>query len=220
MCVFDEIHRGKRKRLTGLRNLITLHLSFRANNYRMFNWVNLTQSQALFAFTHLTYRDNAMPHREILKGKRILAVDDEPDVLELMREQLADCELTTAGNFEAASELIRLNRYDLVILDIMGVDGFTLLDECRIRKLPAAILTAHAISVDSINRSIKLGAVSFLPKEELERLPELIAEILSDLAEGKTHWQRLFERLGPFFKERLGLTWEDLEQRPLPPYRY
>ncbi len=69
------------------------------------------------------------------------------------------------------------------------------------------------ISVDSINQSIRLGAVSFLPKEELERLPELIAEILADLAEGKTHWQRLFQRLGPFFKERLGLTWDDLEQR-------
>lgn len=161
-----------------------------------------------------------MPNREILKGKRILAVDDEPDVLELIREQLPDCELTTAGDFEAARELILLNRYDLVILDIMGVDGFGLLDECRIRKMPAAILTAHAITVDSINQSMKLGAVSFLPKEELERLPELIAEILEDIAEGKTHWQRLFERLGPFFKERLGLTWEDLEQRPLPPYRY
>ncbi len=73
----------------------------------MFNWVNLTQSQALFASTHLIHRENAMPHREILKGKRILAVDDEPDVLELMREQLPDCELTTAGNFETARELIR-----------------------------------------------------------------------------------------------------------------
>jgi DNA-binding NtrC family response regulator len=161
-----------------------------------------------------------MPHREILKGKRILAVDDEPDVLELIREQLADCELTTAGSFEAAKELIHSSRFDLVILDIMGVDGFGLLEECRDKKIPAAILTAHAITVDSINQSIKLGAVSFLPKEELERLPELIAEILAYLAEGKTHWQRLFERLGPFFKERLGLTWEDLERRSLPPYRY
>ena len=47
-----------------------------------------------------------MPHREILKGKRILAVDDELDVLETVREQLTDCEVTTARTFQDAEQLI------------------------------------------------------------------------------------------------------------------
>jgi DNA-binding NtrC family response regulator len=102
----------------------------------------------------------------------------------------------------------------------MGVNGFALLEECQKRKMPAAMLTAHAVDVESINRSLRLGAVSFLPKEELARLPELVAEILEDLGKGQTHWPRLFERLGPFFKERLGITWEDLEKPPNPPYSY
>lgn len=78
-----------------------------------------------------------MPHREILKGKRILAVDDEPDILELVREALVESEVTTARSFEAAKQLINSKQFDLVILDIMGVDGFALLRECTIHNLPA-----------------------------------------------------------------------------------
>lgn len=161
-----------------------------------------------------------MPHREVLKGKRILAVDDEPDILELVREALVESEVTTARSFEAAKQLINSRQFDLVILDIMGVDGFALLQECRAHNLPAAMLTAHAVTIQSINQAMKLGAVSFLPKDELVRLPELVAEILEDVAAGRSHWQRLFRRLGPFFKERLGLTWDDLEKPSSPPYKY
>ena len=155
-----------------------------------------------------------MPNLEILKGKQILVVDDELDVLETVREQLTDCDVTTARTFQDAMQLIHSQKFDL------GVDGFTLLEECRKEKLHAAMLTAHAITTESINKSLKLGAVSFLPKEELARMPELVAEILSELAEGKAHWKKLFVRLGPFFKERLGLTWDDLEKPPSPPYSY
>jgi hypothetical protein len=100
----------------------------------------------------------------------------------------------------------------------MGVRGFDLLVECRKRKIPAAVLTAHAIDVASLNKSIKLGAASFLPKDELPRLPELVAEILESLMEQEGHWPKLFHRLGSFFKDRLGVVWEDLEKPPYPPY--
>jgi DNA-binding NtrC family response regulator len=157
---------------------------------------------------------------DILKGKRILAVDDEPDVRDTIKESLIDCNVVTAGDFDTAKELIDTESFDLIVLDIMGVNGFALLEECQKRKMPAAMLTAHAVDVESINKSLRLGAVSFLPKEELARLPELVAEILEDLGKGQTHWPRLFERLGPYFKERLGITWADLEKTSTPPYSY
>jgi DNA-binding response OmpR family regulator len=157
---------------------------------------------------------------EILKGKSILAVDDEPDVLDVVKEQLLMCQVTTATNYETARNFINTKRFDLVLLDIMGVDGFALLEVCREKNLPAAILTAHAISVESVNRASRLGAVTFLPKDELANLPELVAEVLTLVREGKSHWRRLFQRLGPFFKERLGLSWEDLEKPRNPPYLY
>lgn len=146
---------------------------------------------------------------QILEGKRILVVDDEPDVCETVKEALASSQVATAGSFDEAHARITSQSFDLVILDIMGVNGFALLEACRANKLPAAMLTAHAVNVESLNLAVKLGAVSFLPKEELQRLPELIAEILEGLEQGQTHWAKLFKRLGPFFKDKLGILWED-----------
>ena len=60
----------------------------------------------------------------------------------------------------------------------------------------------------------------FLPKEELSKLPEIVAEILEDLQQGKSHWAKLFQRLGPFFKEKLGLLWEDFDESKFPPTYY
>jgi DNA-binding response OmpR family regulator len=155
-----------------------------------------------------------------LKGKRILAVDDEPDVLDLIKEQLDDCEVVTAGDFARAKMLIETETFDLIILDIMGVNGFELLKASSARKLPAAMLTARATSLENVNLSLRLGAVSFLPKEELANLRELVAEILEGLEQGKSHWNKLFQRLGPLFKEKFGIIWDDLDKPPHPPFYY
>ena len=156
---------------------------------------------------------------QILQGKRILVVDDEPDVLDTVVEVLASCQVVTAKSFDEARALIAAESFDLVILDIMGVNGFALLDACRAHQLPAAMLTAHAVNVESLNLAVKLGAVSFLPKEEIHRLPELVAEILEGLEQGQTHWAKLFKRLRPFFEEKLGVMWEN-DKSKFPPNYY
>ena len=162
-----------------------------------------------------------MSDLNILKRKKILAVDDEPDILETIKEMLPECDLTTIADYDTASELIKKNDFHLAILDIMGVNGFALLEACRKRKIPATMLTSRAINIESINLSIRLGAVSFLPKNELDKLPELIAEILSEIEEGRTHWAKLFVRMEDFFKEKLGIVWEELEKPPkFPPSAY
>lgn len=136
-------------------------------------------------------------------------VDDEPDVLETVTGILSSSKVVTADNFDEALALIVPGAFDLAILDIMGVNGFALLEACREKKIPAAMFTAHAVNLESLNLAVKLGAVSFLPKEELHRLPELTAEILEGIEKGQTHWQKLFARLETFFRERLGINWED-----------
>ena len=150
---------------------------------------------------------------ELLENKKILVVDDEPDVLETVVELLSSSEVITANNFDDASKLIKTETFDLVILDIMGVNGFSLLEFCVQNKLPAAMLTAHAVNAESLNKAVELGAVSFLPKEELSRLPELVTEILEGLEQGRTHWEKLFARLETFFKEKLGISWEAEKSR-------
>lgn len=157
-----------------------------------------------------------MDDQSVLEHKKLLAVDDEADILEVIKEQFPNTVVITAQTFESALKSINEDEFDLAILDIMGVNGFELLSACRARHIPAAMLTARAINVESINTAIREGAVSFLPKEELNRLPELVAEILSELEQGRTHWAKLFERLGSYFKDRLGVTWEDLEKPQYP----
>jgi DNA-binding NtrC family response regulator len=161
-----------------------------------------------------------MVSTDILKGKKILAVDDEQDVLAIIQERLEICAVTTADSYEQATEMLSKGSFDLVLLDIMGVRGFDLLDQCSEKGLPAAMLTAHAISVDSVNRALKSGAISFLPKDELINLESHLADIFEGLAAGKSHWRRLFDRLGPFFNERLGLTWENIDKPANPSWMY
>lgn len=159
-----------------------------------------------------------MDNQSVLEHKKLLAVDDEADILEIIKEEFPTSVVVTAQDFDSALRLINEDVFDLVILDIMGVNGFELLGACRARRIPAAMLTARAINVESINKAIREGAVSFLPKEELERLPELVAEILGELEHGRTHWAKLFERFGSYFKDKLGVTWEDLEKTQYPGY--
>ena len=65
-----------------------------------------------------------MADKKLLDGKRVLAVDDEQDILDTLVDLLPMCELVTAPSFEEARELLKSQQFDLVILDIMGVDGY------------------------------------------------------------------------------------------------
>lgn len=147
----------------------------------------------------------------LLPGRRILAVDDEQDVLEVIYEQLEDATLVSASTFETARDIIKRGDLDLVILDIMGVRGFELLEYSRKRQIPAVMLTAHALSPESFQKSIDKGAVSFLPKDQLYHLRELIEEILEDIDSGRTHWKKLIDRLGPRLKEMWGELWKEMK---------
>jgi PleD family two-component response regulator len=61
---------------------------------------------------------------KLIKGKRVLIVDDEKDVLDTLVDLLSMCKLDTDSTFEQAKQLLESNDYDIAILDIMGVNGF------------------------------------------------------------------------------------------------
>ena len=82
-------------------------------------------------------------------------------------------------------ELLESQQFDLVILDIMGVDGYGLLDIATRKNIPAVMLTAHAWSPDNLVRSIKEGAVSYLPKEELTNITDYLNDVLIAKKEGR-----------------------------------
>ncbi len=127
-----------------------------------------------------------------LKDKLILAVDDETDVLESIEEELDMCIVHKADNYETALQYLLSYTYDIVILDIMGVNGFELLKDSVARGFPAIMLTAYAITPEAVKKSIKLGAVFFLPKEKLYELSKFLEHVV--LNEGKPIWEKLFDK--------------------------
>ncbi len=148
----------------------------------------------------------------VLKGKQILAVDDEEDILETIEDLLDDVLLDTARDYESASQKIRQNKYDLAILDIMGVNGLTLLEEAVSRGIPTVMLTAHAVNPDTLMESIRKGAISYLPKETLSELDELLEDLLGAHQKGRPAWKLLFEKLGEYFDDRFGPDWKEKDK--------
>jgi CheY-like chemotaxis protein len=150
----------------------------------------------------------------VLSKRRILAVDDEPDVLMVLEEEILDacpsCQLDKATNYEEAAQLLASWTYDLVILDIMGVRGFELLEDAVSRDYPVAMLTAHALTPEALRRSIELGARSYLPKEKLGEIVPFLEDVLTQ--EYVPGWKRLFEKLGEFFDARFGADWQEAEE--------
>ena len=90
-----------------------------------------------------------MKNQDLLKDKRILLVDDEPDVLDTLVELLTTCDTETASTYEEARDKLITGNFDMAILDIMGVDGYKLLDLATERNIAAVMLTAHALSPET-----------------------------------------------------------------------
>jgi len=151
----------------------------------------------------------------ILDGKKILAVDDEADLLAVLGEEIFEaspgCQFDKATNFEKAYEMLERGPYDydVVILDIMGVQGFDLLKLAVSRNFRVAMLTAHALSPEALKQSLEMGARAYLPKEKLgEIVPFLEVVLLYDYLPG---WKRLLKKLEDFFNARWGERWEQTE---------
>ncbi len=149
--------------------------------------------------------------KSILDGKRVLAVDDEPDVLTVLEEEIMEaspsCKFDKATSYESAVKMLESNNYDVVILDIMGVRGFDLLDLAVKRNLRVAMLTAHALSPEALKRSFEMMARAYLPKEKLGEVVPFLEDVLT--YDYKTGWKRLFEKLHGFFTERFETDWEN-----------
>jgi len=153
-----------------------------------------------------------MEKNNLLDGKRILVVDDEPDVLDTLEELLAKCEVVKASSFAAARDLIEQESFDLVILDIMGVSGYDLLELATGKNLPAVMLTAHALTPENIVKSYREGAAYFLPKEEMVNITSFLEEILEAHQKGKGTWDNWMNRLAGYCERTFGDKWQDTEK--------
>ena len=147
-----------------------------------------------------------MSETKILEGKKLLIVDDEPDVAETIKELLDMCKIDTAADFETGKKLLNRNKYDIAVLDIMGVKGYELLDIANKQGIPALMLTAHAISPDNFAKSIAGGAKAYIPKEKIAEIATYLSDLLK-AQEGNEKPNRWYARLESFFDLQFGKGW-------------
>lgn len=110
---------------------------------------------------------------------RILLIDDDVELCELLREYLQNesIELEAANDGETGMEQAFSRQYDAIVLDVMlpKINGFEVLRNIRARsEIPILMLTAHGEVVDRIV-GLEMGADDYLPKPFNPR--ELLARI-------------------------------------------
>jgi DNA-binding NtrC family response regulator len=149
-----------------------------------------------------------MAQESLMDGKKILLVDDEPDVLDTLEDLLSMCEVVKCTNFKAAKDYMESRHFDMAVLDIMGVEGYALLDIAVGRKITAVMLTAHALSPENVVRSYKEGAAAYLPKEEMINIVSFLEDIIKAKEQGKNPWTNWYGRMASFFEKKFGPNWQ------------
>lgn len=122
--------------------------------------------------------------------KRILVVEDQPDIAELIAMHLrdlghrVDCVHDGPSGYEAA----RSQRYDLILLDVMlpGRDGLDIVRALRMDRIttPVLMLTARSTEIDRV-LGLELGADDYLTKPF--SIPELQARVKAMLRRVEMH---------------------------------
>jgi CheY-like chemotaxis protein len=117
---------------------------------------------------------------------RVLVVDDDPQVLKLLRLnfELEGYDVVSATNGEEALELVRGDSPDVVVCDVMmpGIDGLEVVRRLRAHPdtvtLPLVVVSAKAQRAD-VSEGLRLGADAYVTKpfDPIELL-QVVADLL------------------------------------------
>jgi uncharacterized 2Fe-2S/4Fe-4S cluster protein (DUF4445 family)/CheY-like chemotaxis protein len=133
---------------------------------------------------------------------KILVVDDDPVVQELIKNMLAEGgyeNIQIAGSGEEALEMIKQNPPDLVVLDILlpGIQGYEVCRKMRANKTtihtPVLMMTGSILDIDkALEKSFKAGVTDFITKPI--KTVELRARVKSAL-KIKQQFNRMVKKL-------------------------
>ena len=158
---------------------------------------------------------------------RILVVDDEPKIREVIKEyaEFSGYEVTEAEDGMSAVGLCKLNDYDLIVMDIMmpKLDGFSACKEIRkIKNTPVLMLSARGEEYDKLF-GFEIGVDDYVvkpfsPKEVMARINAIIKRSASSAATADAAETVRFEGLEINFTSRD--VYIDGEKASLTPKEY
>ena len=124
-----------------------------------------------------------------MKGKaRILVVDDDPQILDMLKCILEDegYVVNTVANGNSAMAALTEQKPDLVLLDISlpDLNGYQVLSLIRERSEVPVIMLTGILEVTSVRQSVNLGADDYVRKPFRPR--ELLARIKSKLRRARS----------------------------------
>ena len=118
------------------------------------------------------------------KKKRVLAVDDEPGILQFLRISLthAGYDVITTGDGEEALKLAKSENPDIMLVDIVMVplSGFDVLENLRtFSKVPVIVFTAKSFIA---GKAMEMGATDFIAKPFH---PDELIKKIEDILDGR-----------------------------------
>ena len=121
--------------------------------------------------------------------KRILIVDDEPQIGKIfgLKLKLAGFDVLTTTNGADGIEIIRNDKPDIVLLDILmpGITGFEVLE--RVRKFSGVPIVVFTARPEITRMAIQLGANDSITKPiDPDRLVEKLSQLIDEFANTKT----------------------------------
>jgi len=125
-------------------------------------------------------------HAKKVGGRKILIVDDEPNIVRTVADRLrmTGYEVVTAGDGQEGLERALEERPDLILLDIImpGLDGYATLERLgqmeETRGIPVIMLTARSQAED-VQRATSSGAADYVVKPfDLVALMEKMERVL------------------------------------------
>ena len=151
-------------------------------------------------------------------NQKILIVEDDLDIAELLRVNLIDismqCDFCHRG--DKAVKLIVNNHYDLIILDLMlpGVSGIDICREVRLQKpyQPILMLTAKSSELDQII-GLEVGADDYMTKPF--SIPALQARVRSIIRRSHSYAERQNLKQGENIKNIGGLYLDSLQRKAI-----
>ena len=149
---------------------------------------------------------------------RILIVDDEPDITEILADLLGDNhDCTTANSAEAALELLAANQFELVVSDITmpGMSGLEMLPRAKsISPNTVVVMISGMQTVESAIGALRLGGFDYLMKPfDLRQVEAVVKRALEhhDLIVAKQRYENHLEELVEQRTAELDLALNSLE---------